>query len=290
MSSPLHADLVLRGRDRAHRRCAGPWRRRLRCDRADRGRRLGCRRGRDGRPRTRVLDLPRQDRHPGIHRLAHAHTYVGEFRYSFEQLNTAAELNRSIAEVLDKVRERAASTPAGKWIGGRNFDPNGMKERRWPTRLELDAVAPEAPVMITIRGGHACVANSLGAGGGRHRPRHARSRGRRDRPRPGYGRPHGRAARRACHPVGAAGGDAGRPQARAGHRSTPCTCGSGVTSVHDCGRHAASRVLSRLARIGRARTRWRSARTSILYAELRARRTTAACARLRRRAGCAWAP
>src|SRR5439155_17475832 len=31
---------------------------------------------------------------------------------------------------------------------------------RWPTRHELDRGAPAHPVLITIRGGHACVANS----------------------------------------------------------------------------------------------------------------------------------
>jgi predicted amidohydrolase YtcJ len=111
-------------------------------------------------PDTRVLNLAGKTVVPGFID-AHTHNvHVGEFRYSFEQLNTAAELNPCMSDVLEKVRRRAADTPPGTWIGGRNFDPNGMKERRWPTRLELDAVAPEHPVMITIRGGHACVANS----------------------------------------------------------------------------------------------------------------------------------
>src|SRR5262249_36454048 len=55
---------------------------------------------------------------------------------------------------------RGRITKPGEWIGGRNYDPNGMAERRWPTRQELDKAAPEHPVLITIRGGHACVANT----------------------------------------------------------------------------------------------------------------------------------
>jgi predicted amidohydrolase YtcJ len=124
-------------------------------------------------PDTRVLSLPGKTVIPGFID-SHTHNvHVGEFRYSFEQLNTAAELNPSMDDVLQKLRQRAAETPPGKWIGGRNFDPNGMKERRWPTRHELDAVAPDHPVMITIRGGHACVANSralAAAGIGRDTP------------------------------------------------------------------------------------------------------------------------
>ena len=109
---------------------------------------------------TRVLDGRGKTVTPGFID-SHTHsTLVGEFRYSFDQLNTAAELNPTLAALLGKVKERAAQVTPGAWIGGRNYDPNGMQERRWPTRHELDAVAPGNPVLITIRGGHACVANS----------------------------------------------------------------------------------------------------------------------------------
>src|SRR5687768_15957061 len=59
-------------------------------------------------PGTRVLDLAGKTVIPGFID-SHTHNvHVGEFRYSFEQLNTAAELNPSMQDVLDKVRERAA--------------------------------------------------------------------------------------------------------------------------------------------------------------------------------------
>lgn len=109
---------------------------------------------------TRVLDLAGKTVVPGFID-SHTHNvHVGEFRYSLAQLNLAAELVPSIPELLALVSERAARARPGEWIGGRNYDPNGMRERRWPTRWELDRVAPDHPVMITIRGGHACVANS----------------------------------------------------------------------------------------------------------------------------------
>lgn len=111
-------------------------------------------------PGTRVLDLRGRTVVPGFVD-SHTHsTFIGDFRYSFEQLNTAAELNPALADVLDKVRVRAQESRPGVWIGGRNYDPGGMREKRWPTRQELDRVAPANPVMITIRGGHACVANT----------------------------------------------------------------------------------------------------------------------------------
>ena len=109
---------------------------------------------------TRVLDLRGRTVVPGFVD-SHTHnTLVGEFRYSFTQLNTAAALNPTLDDLLATVGARAAATPPGEWIGGRNYDPNGMREQRWPTRWELDRVAPGHPVLITIRGGHACVVNS----------------------------------------------------------------------------------------------------------------------------------
>jgi predicted amidohydrolase YtcJ len=109
---------------------------------------------------TRVLDCRGKTVVPGFID-SHTHnTLVGEFRYSFDQLNTAAELNPSLDALLAKVRERASQVQPGEWIGGRNYDPNAMREGRWPTRHELDRVAPLNPVLITIRGGHAVVANT----------------------------------------------------------------------------------------------------------------------------------
>lgn len=111
-------------------------------------------------PGTRVLDCRGRTVTPGFVD-SHTHNvYVGEFRYSFDQLNLPAALAPSVEAVLAQVKERAARTAPGAWIGGRNVEPNAVRERRWPTRHELDRVAPSNPVILTIRGGHACVANT----------------------------------------------------------------------------------------------------------------------------------
>ncbi len=55
---------------------------------------------------------------------------------------------RSIPEILDRVRERAAQTPPGQWIVGRGWDEALLAERRHPTRWELDRAAPDHPVVL----------------------------------------------------------------------------------------------------------------------------------------------
>lgn len=67
---------------------------------------------------------------------------------------------RTIADVLDRVRARAAQTPAGSWvITAADWHEMQLQERRFPTAVELDAAAPDHLVLVQ-RGGHNAVLNS----------------------------------------------------------------------------------------------------------------------------------
>ena len=69
---------------------------------------------------------------------------------------------RSIADILDRIRELVKVTPAGEWIvtmpvGEPPFYegvPQNLKEGRFPNRWELDQVAPDHPVYIRPIWGH----------------------------------------------------------------------------------------------------------------------------------------
>lgn len=64
--------------------------------------------------------------------------------------------------ILDAIKEKAASTPAGEWIEG-----DGWNELIWEdsqeliTRRELDAIAPNNPVILLHMSVHTLIANSL---------------------------------------------------------------------------------------------------------------------------------
>ncbi len=68
---------------------------------------------------------------------------------------------RSIQAIQDAVRERAAKTPPGEWVVGFKYDDTKTAERRFITREDLDAAAPNHPVYIEHRGGHTGYVNSL---------------------------------------------------------------------------------------------------------------------------------
>lgn len=92
---------------------------------------------------------------PGLHD-AHGHVLgLGEI---LEQLDLGGAT--SLEVMLDRVRARAASVPAGDWILGRGWDQNLWPSRAWPTAAALDAVAPDHLVALARVDGHALVANS----------------------------------------------------------------------------------------------------------------------------------
>jgi len=66
----------------------------------------------------------------------------------------------SKAEALRRVAERATQTPPGAWIVGRGWTQAVWADRAFPTAADLDAVAPQHPVYLGAKSGHAAWVNS----------------------------------------------------------------------------------------------------------------------------------
>ena len=107
-------------------------------------------------PGARQIDLQGATVLPGLTD-AHAHlSGIGERELTFNLEGTA-----SLAELQNKLHERAAQGKPGTWLFGR-----GWLESRWsppvfPTRQDLDAAVADRPVVLQRADGHTLVVNSL---------------------------------------------------------------------------------------------------------------------------------
>ncbi|HEY2714514.1 MAG TPA: amidohydrolase [Chthoniobacterales bacterium] len=61
---------------------------------------------------------------------------------------------------LDKVKERVTHTAPDKWVTGRGWIETFWQPPTFPTRAELDKIAPNNPVFLERADGHGAVANS----------------------------------------------------------------------------------------------------------------------------------
>jgi hypothetical protein len=108
-------------------------------------------------PRTEMLRLRGEPVVPGFIE-PHNHFMLYGIRLGWVDAKWPA--NRTIDDVLTRVRAKAAETPPGEWIVGFGVEDSALEEKRFPTRWELDAAAPHHPVTIRHRSGHASVVNS----------------------------------------------------------------------------------------------------------------------------------
>jgi predicted amidohydrolase YtcJ len=105
-------------------------------------------------PATKVVDLKGATLLPGFTD-AHMHlSGVGarEMRLNLEGTNT-------LEDFLAKVKARVDQAKPGQWVTGRGWIETFWKPPVFPTRQDLDRIAPNNPVVLTRADGHASVAN-----------------------------------------------------------------------------------------------------------------------------------
>ena len=67
----------------------------------------------------------------------------------------------SLEEALRRVGERAAAQAPGAWVRGHGWDNNLWTPPTFPTRADLDRVAPHNPVLLSRKDGHSIWVNGL---------------------------------------------------------------------------------------------------------------------------------
>ena len=104
---------------------------------------------------TKTIDLAGKTVVPGLTD-SHCHIFgIGE-----REMNLNLEGTETLEAFLAKVKERVAKTDRGKWITGRGWIETFWKPPQFPTRADLDKIAPDNPVFLTRADGHAAIANS----------------------------------------------------------------------------------------------------------------------------------
>ena len=104
---------------------------------------------------TRVVDLKGKVVIPG---LADAHYHFAGVGY--REMNLNLEGTISLADFLAKVKARVAQAKPGEWVTGRGWIETFWTPQAFPTRQDLDAIAPNNPIYLTRADGHASVVNS----------------------------------------------------------------------------------------------------------------------------------
>lgn len=106
--------------------------------------------------KTRVVDLGGKTVVPGLTD-SHCHIFgIGE-----RELTLNLEGTNTLEDFLARVKERVEKTEKGRWITGRGWIETFWQPPQFPTREDLDKVAPDHPVLLERADGHASVANSI---------------------------------------------------------------------------------------------------------------------------------
>ena len=106
-------------------------------------------------PSTRVVDLHGNTVLPGFADAHHHLSGVG-----FREMTLNLEGTTSLQDFLSKVKDRVDQAKPGEWVTGRGWIETHWQPPKFPTREDLDSIAPNNPVILTRADGHASVVNS----------------------------------------------------------------------------------------------------------------------------------
>ena len=108
-------------------------------------------------PATHKIDCAGKTLMPGF---VDSHCHVLAQAASLQGIDCSPKAVLSIQDLERVVKRQAETTRAGRWIRGFGYDDMSLLETRHPTRWDLDRAAPNHPVRLDHRSGHASVLNS----------------------------------------------------------------------------------------------------------------------------------
>lgn len=106
---------------------------------------------------TQLIDLEGRFATPGLN---DSHLHLISVGLTLKWIDATADAAPTLESLLNAIRETAASVPPGTWIKARGYDQTKLDIGRHPHKSELDAVAPDHPVMLVRACGHVSIFNS----------------------------------------------------------------------------------------------------------------------------------
>ncbi|WP_435655467.1 amidohydrolase [Brucella pituitosa] len=107
--------------------------------------------------KTKVIDLKGRFATPGLN---DSHLHLISVGLTLKWLDATPKAAPTLESLLGAIRDMAASVPPGTWIRARGYDQTKLDIGRHPHKSELDAVAPNHPVMLVRACGHVSIFNS----------------------------------------------------------------------------------------------------------------------------------
>lgn len=107
--------------------------------------------------KTDVIDLQGKTLLPGF---IDSHIHLVGYGVNQLAVSCKAEHIDSIEALLADLKKKALETPKGEWIRAWGFNETAVKEKRYPTIAELDAISIEHPIIVTRTCSHISVVNS----------------------------------------------------------------------------------------------------------------------------------
>ncbi|AEK56027.1 amidohydrolase [Brucella ceti str. Cudo] len=106
---------------------------------------------------TQLIDLKGGFATPGLN---DAHLHLISVGLTLKWIDATPQAAPTLQSLLDAIREKVVSSPPGAWIKARGYDQTKLDVGRHPYKSELDAVAPNNPVMLVRACGHVSIFNS----------------------------------------------------------------------------------------------------------------------------------
>lgn len=105
----------------------------------------------------RKIDLEGKSISPGF---IDAHCHFILYCIALRMVDCRIPLDGDMNDVLGRISSLVSSIERGEWVKGWGFADYKAKQRRMPTRQELDLIAPDNPVVVIHTSWHTCVVNS----------------------------------------------------------------------------------------------------------------------------------